>query len=158
MDSFLTDPTRPDRSFRCFCLYLYLHFTFTGLFSLDGVVERLRELLPATFEELDRDFACAVLTSRGEYIVLDSGPLPEAVAASAAIPFLFAPVHIPGRESMSDGPFQDGKEEKLYEIWILQPARSNSRSIHQGRSQDKYFLRLIMTALFIVCVCVCVCV
>jgi len=45
------------------------------------------------------------MTSRGEYKVVNSGPLPEAVAASAAIPILFAPVEIPGRE---EGPFADG--------------------------------------------------
>ncbi len=39
-------------------------------------------------------------------MVLDSGALPEAVAASAAIPFLFRPVAIPGREER--GPFADG--------------------------------------------------
>jgi len=77
-----------------------------GLFSLDAVVERLRELLPPTFEDLDKDFACAVLDRNGKYIVLDSGALPEAVAASAAIPFLFRPVEIPGREAA--GPFADG--------------------------------------------------
>ena len=77
-----------------------------GLFSLEAVVERLRELLPPTFEDLDRDFACAVLSSEGAYTVLDSGALPEAVAASAAIPFLFTRVPIPGREDV--GPFYDG--------------------------------------------------
>ena len=81
------------------CVYIL----FTGLFSLEAVVERLRELLPPTFEDLDKDFACAVLTPTGEYVVLDSGPLPEAVAASAAIPFLFAPVHIPGLGLCQDG-------------------------------------------------------
>lgn len=32
----------------------------------------------------------------GEYVLLDSGPLPEAVAASAAIPFVFENVAVPG--------------------------------------------------------------
>lgn len=40
-----------------------------------------------------------VVNSKGEYMVIDSGPLPEAVAASAAIPVLFQSVNIPG-ESM----------------------------------------------------------
>ena len=77
-----------------------------GLLRLDAVVHRLRELLPATFEELQTDFACAVLDAEGNYVLVDSGPLPEAVAASAAIPFLFARVDIPGREN--EGPFADG--------------------------------------------------
>lgn len=38
-----------------------------------------------------------VVNSKGEYKLIDSGPLPEAVAASAAIPFIFAPVKIPGK-------------------------------------------------------------
>lgn len=98
-----------------------------GVLSFDGVIERLREVLPPTFEDLEREFAvshlggrvglrqgshtCLVLAllppalqvgvvnSKGEYMVIDSGPLPEAVAASAAIPVLFQSVNIPG-ESM----------------------------------------------------------
>ena len=77
-----------------------------GLASLDGVVERLRDLLPATFEELEVDFAVGVVdASTGRHVVVDSGPLPEAVAASAAIPCVFAPLCIPGAEG---GPFADG--------------------------------------------------
>lgn len=76
-----------------------------GVFSLDGAVERLRELLPATFEELPTRFACGVVDARGRYRVVTSGPLPEAVAASAAVPCLFRAVSIPG---LQGGPFQDG--------------------------------------------------
>ena len=76
-----------------------------GVFRLDGAVERLRELLPATFEELPLRFACGVVDARGRYHVVSSGPLPEAVAASAAVPCLFRPVAIPG---LAGGPFQDG--------------------------------------------------
>ena len=71
-----------------------------------GVVERLRDLLPATFEELEMEFAVGVVdASTGRHIVVDSGPLPEAVAASAAIPCVFAPLSIPGA---AGGPFADG--------------------------------------------------
>lgn len=77
-----------------------------GLASLDGVVERLRDLLPATFEELEMEFAVGVVdASTGRHVVVDSGPLPEAVAASAAIPCVFAPLSIPGA---AGGPFADG--------------------------------------------------
>jgi predicted acylesterase/phospholipase RssA len=77
-----------------------------GLASLDGVVERLRDLLPATFEELEMEFAVGVVdASTGRHMVVDSGPLPEAVAASAAIPCVFAPLTIPGAVG---GPFADG--------------------------------------------------
>jgi len=67
-----------------------------GVLSLDGVVQRLAELLPPTFEDLERDFAVGVVTADGEHVLIDQGPLPEAVAASAAIPFIFSPVDVPG--------------------------------------------------------------
>ncbi|CAD7696476.1 unnamed protein product [Ostreobium quekettii] len=76
-----------------------------GLLSLHVVVDRLRELLPPTFEDLDRKFAVGVIDSNGQHRLIDSGPLPEAVAASGAIPVLFAPVDVPGVE---DGPHGDG--------------------------------------------------
>lgn len=37
-----------------------------------------------------------VVTADGRHLLLDSGPLPEAVAASAAIPFVFQAVDVPG--------------------------------------------------------------
>lgn len=67
-----------------------------GVLSLDGVVQRLSELLPPTFEGLDRDFAVGVVTADGQHLLIDSGPLPEAVAASAAIPLIFSAVDVPG--------------------------------------------------------------
>lgn len=69
-----------------------------GLLSLEGVVERLRELLPPTFEGLERDFAVGVVTADGTHVLIDQGPLPEAVAASAAIPFIFSNVDVPGEQ------------------------------------------------------------
>ncbi|KAI8469843.1 MAG: acyl transferase/acyl hydrolase/lysophospholipase [Monoraphidium minutum] len=75
-----------------------------GLLSLEGVVERLSALLPPTFEELERDFAVGVVTADGRHEIIDSGPLPEAVAASAAIPFVFSSVDVPGKYSgLKDG-------------------------------------------------------
>lgn len=75
-----------------------------GLLSLEGVVDRLRELLPPTFEGLERDFAVGVVTTDGTHVLIDQGPLPEAVAASAAIPFVFSNVDVPGIYSgLKDG-------------------------------------------------------
>ena len=56
-----------------------------------GPARRLprRDLLPATFEELDRDFVVGAVDARGRHVLLDSGPLPEAVAASACVPLVF---------------------------------------------------------------------
>lgn len=68
-----------------------------GLFSLDPATQRLRELLPADFAELELEFSCGVAGPNGRYECMNSGRLPEAVVASAAVPFLFTPVIIPGR-------------------------------------------------------------
>lgn len=76
-----------------------------GVLSLDPVVERLRQLLPATFEELPVPLAVGVVDQTGKHVLIKSGPLPEAVAASAAIPMMFAAVDIPG---VSAGPYVDG--------------------------------------------------
>lgn len=104
-----------------------------GLFSLEAVVERLRELLPPTFEDLNKDFAVAVLDKSGRYTLVDSGPLPEAVAASAAIPFLFAPVQIPGMEA--SGPFADGGARERIG---LGPWRDRVRSMRsKGNEEEK---------------------
>ena len=43
-----------------------------GLFSLEAVVERLRELLPPTFEDLNKDFAVAVLDKSGRYTLVSA--------------------------------------------------------------------------------------
>jgi NTE family protein len=75
-----------------------------GILNMNKVVERYRELLPPTFDGLKKDFAVGVYTKDGRYTVLDSGPLPEAVVASAAIPVLFEAVDVPG-----PGPFRSGR-------------------------------------------------
>ena len=67
-----------------------------GVLTLDPVVERLRQLLPATFEELPVPLAVGVVDQSGKHVLIRSGPLPEAVAASAAIPMIFSAVDIPG--------------------------------------------------------------
>lgn len=74
-----------------------------GMLNMNKVIQRYRELLPATFEELGTDFAVGVYTRDGQYRVIDSGPLPEAVVASAAIPFLFEHVPVPGVGQCMDG-------------------------------------------------------
>lgn len=68
-----------------------------GLLSMEAVIERLRQLLPATFEELPVEFAVGVVAADGKHQLIDSGPLAEAVVASAAIPFIFQSVDIPGK-------------------------------------------------------------
>ena len=70
-----------------------------GVLSLSGVVKRLKQFLPARFEDLDRDFAVGVVSSEGKHMLIDKGPLAEAVAASAAIPLVFQGVELPGMAS-----------------------------------------------------------
>lgn len=66
-----------------------------GFFSLDPAAQRLRELLPMTFEGLRLEFGVGVVSKKG-YEIIDSGSLAEAVVASAAVPILFNPIKIPG--------------------------------------------------------------
>ena len=66
---------------------------FTGIYSLRSLMDYLREYLPRTFEELDRPFAVGVVDRETrKYELISSGPLVEAVVASAAVPFLFQPI------------------------------------------------------------------
>ncbi len=77
-----------------------------GMLRLDPVVAALRDLLPPRFEDLNLDFACAVVDRGLRHRLIHSGAcLSEAVAASAAVPVVFAPVSIPG---VPNGPFLDG--------------------------------------------------
>lgn len=87
-----------------------------GLFALDRVVDRLRELLPATFEELGRPFAAGVMTPERRYELVTSGPLPEAVAASCAIPGVFRPITIDGR-ALADGGAVDRCGVTAWRAW-----------------------------------------
>ena len=73
-----------------------------GLFLMDGVIEHLRRLLPRNIEDLPRPFAVGVVRPDGTPGLLTEGPLAEAVAASCAMPVVFAKVALPG------GPHSDG--------------------------------------------------
>lgn len=67
-----------------------------GLFSLKPVIRTLSRDLPARFEDLERPLGVGVMDLSGRPVLLTSGALPEAVAASCAIPRLFAPVAVDG--------------------------------------------------------------
>lgn len=73
-----------------------------GLFLFDRAIARLRELLPPRVEDLPMPFAAGVRAPGGGHALLTSGPLPEVVAASCAMPFVFAPVVVDGVQ------YQDG--------------------------------------------------
>lgn len=76
-----------------------------GVLSMSAVVDELQGLLPPSFEQLKKPLGVGVASCSGEHLLVDSGCLPQPVAASAAIPFVFEPVEIPG---LSGGPFMDG--------------------------------------------------
>ena len=91
---------------------------WAGVMSLEGVIERLREVLPPSFEDLERPLAVGVVDRHGNHRLIKSGRLPEAVAASACVPGIFAPVDIPGSHQPL-GPFIDGgmKDRVGLEAW-----------------------------------------
>lgn len=73
-----------------------------GLTTADGMISRLRELVPPTFAELGRPLAVGVMEPSGGHALLSHGDLPRAVAASCAVPHLVRPVEIDGR-GLRDG-------------------------------------------------------
>ncbi|MEQ1506002.1 MAG: patatin-like phospholipase family protein [Myxococcota bacterium] len=73
-----------------------------GLFRLDGVLAELRDRLPPTFAALERPFGVGVVDADGRHRLIVDGPLPEAVLASCAVPWLFAPIEVDGA-AWSDG-------------------------------------------------------
>ncbi len=87
-----------------------------GLLSMSAVVRDLRDRLPVTFAELPRPFAVGVMGPDGSHRLVREGPLAEAVAASCAIPTLFAPVHVHG-EPCRDGGFTDRIGARAWRAW-----------------------------------------
>ncbi len=77
-----------------------------GALSLRELIRRLREWLPPTFEGLPRPFGVGVVGPGRAHRVIHEGPLPEAVAASCAIPYLFCPVELDG-VPYADGGFAE---------------------------------------------------
>jgi len=74
-----------------------------SLLSADAFEARMRQVLPATFDDLTLPFA-AVATDlvTGERVVLRDGDLPRAVRASMSIPAVFEPVRM-GERLLVDG-------------------------------------------------------
>ena len=74
-----------------------------GLVRIQPVIERLRQLLPATFAELRRPLGLGAMDRDRAHHLITDGPLPEAVAASCAIPIVFQPVRLGGRRLWDGG-------------------------------------------------------
>lgn len=80
------------------------HLTpWRGALSLSPMLDELRRRLPARFEDLDRPFGVGVILPDGTHGLIRSGSLPEAVAASCAIPRLFLPVVVDGTRCADGG-------------------------------------------------------
>ena len=67
-----------------------------GLLSMRPLLEKLDRLLPPTFDALPVPFAVGVTRRDGGHRLISSGPLPAAVAASCALPYLLNPVQVDG--------------------------------------------------------------
>jgi len=80
-------------------------FFWRGAFSLRAMEARLRRDLPSRFSDLQRPFGVGVVDA-GCVELVTRGDLPSAVAASCAIPVVFAPVRREGRV-LSDGGARD---------------------------------------------------
>lgn len=73
-----------------------------GLFSMNRLIDRLKKSLPPSFSDLPRPFGVGICERGQGHRILKEGSLPEAIAASCAMPYIFSPVRISG------GLFYDG--------------------------------------------------
>ncbi len=87
-----------------------------GPLTLRPVIDQLRAILPSTFEGLSKPFGVGVTDPGGQYRLLTSGPLPEAVAASCAMPYLFRPVNVAG-QMFIDGGAADHRGIQAWREW-----------------------------------------
>ncbi|MEW5847781.1 MAG: patatin-like phospholipase family protein [Myxococcota bacterium] len=87
-----------------------------GVLSMGAFTDFLRDQLPARFEELPRPLAVGVVDQTGAHQLLTSGPLPEAVAASCAMPFIFSPVPV-ANTRYADGGAADRLGLGAYRRW-----------------------------------------
>ena len=92
-----------------------------GALSTRALVKRLARVLPPRFEDLGVPLGVGVYDWRsGATRLVTSGPLPEAVAASCAVPRLFSPVYLDGAGYL-DGGGKDRTFLEPYRAW--RPAR-----------------------------------
>lgn len=110
-----------------------------GCFRLERLVQRMRNLLPERFEDLQIPFTCGAVAKRtGEHVCIRSGPLPEAVVSSAAVPVLFEPVAVPGR-GFDSLLFDGGAIDRVG----LRPYRQNLYNETAVASNERVYRRAI---------------
>ena len=89
-----------------------------GAFSTRALRKRISRVLPATFEELGKPLGVGVYDrATGEPRLVTSGDLPRAVAASCAVPGLFAPVRLGDGALYLDGGAVDRTFLALHKAW-----------------------------------------
>ena len=89
-----------------------------GAFSTRALRKRISRVLPATFEELGKPLGVGVYDrATGEPRLVTSGDLPRAVAASCAVPRLFAPVRLEDGALYLDGGAVDRTFLALHKAW-----------------------------------------
>lgn len=87
-----------------------------GLFSLKPLVARLADNIPASFEQLRLPFAAGIMAPDRSFRLLHTGSLVPAVAASCAIPYVFAPVLVDG-QICRDGGAVDRLGLDAWRLW-----------------------------------------
>lgn len=97
-----------------------------GLFSLDPMIDFLSDHLPARFEELSTPLAVGVVNEEKQYQLLSSGSLPEAVAASCAVPYLFKPI-VMNQITYRDGGVSDRVGWGAWRAW--RPQRTPAQAL-----------------------------
>jgi len=111
---------------------------WSGPVGTRALVRRLRDILPATFAELDSPLAVGVYDvddwTRSP-LLLTNGDLPLAVAASCAVPFIFQPVQIGGRR-FADGGRVDRTCVEAWRRW--RPGRKAVVELVSKRDDGEY--------------------
>lgn len=98
-----------------------------SLFSLRGLIKHLRTLLPNDFDQLQTPLAVGVFGASGQFELVTAGSLPEAVAASCAIPFVFQSVRFGDPpQNFADGGVKDRLGLQAWSEW----SDSNSAFVH----------------------------
>lgn len=106
-----------------------------GALALDGVVEHLARLLPPTFAGLRLPLAVGVVDARGQHRLITEGPLPEAVVASCAMPFVFTPVPVDG-VPYADGGAADRLGLAAWRVWRGPSRRALAHHVRRTRGVD----------------------
>ena len=111
-----------------------------GALSTSAFLAFLAPHLPATFADLPKPMAVGVVDARGRHQLLTSGPLAQAVVASCAMPYVFAPVEVAGV------PYADGGAADRLALAPWRAWRPGHRAIaHQVRRSAGVDLPLDLT-------------